>query len=180
MRRSIQQSHLYGFAYNSPFGTNGVGSLFAIFCEDLYCMAMAPTDVPAVGDRLYFRYPDALHFRHGFYTSWPGDGGAKVGRETSEVDLRAPVDVQEVVENIWRGSRWVAIRFSNPRDGKVLWTNYSRDDHVWMVPGSQPRPKAKAKTSPATQPGTSPVTSSAAPPPGPPGASSAATSSATE
>ena len=61
---------------------------------------MAPTDVPAVDDRLYFRYPDALHFRHRFYTSWPGrpgDGGAKVGRETSEVDLRAPVDVKKLL-----------------------------------------------------------------------------------
>ena len=99
--------------------------------------------MPRVGDWLRFRYPpaDGRRFKHCFYDDFPN--GRKVRATESRVSLHADIQCLEVREN-WilfhelalhkiRRGYFIAVRFVND-DGVELWTNFSRDDHAWLLP----------------------------------------------
>ena len=88
---------------------------------------------PAIGDHLRVRYPHGRRFTHRFYSSWPGNGGRRIGQNESYVDIWADIVVCDVREVHAHGYDWIAVQFWNPLDGVELWTNYSRGRHVWMV-----------------------------------------------
>ena len=103
-----------------------------------------PLYVPIVGVWLRFRYPPArrLRFKHCFYDDFPN--GRKVRATESRVSLHADIQCLEVRESwilfheIGREARtrrgyFIAVRFLND-DGLMLWTNFSRDDHAWLLP----------------------------------------------
>ena len=95
--------------------------------------------VPAVGDRLSFRYPDSRGFAHRFYSSWPGNDGHRVSQNETYVELHGEIVVREVKRVEAFGHEWVTVQFQNPFDGVDLWTSYSKGRQVWMVNGSTPR-----------------------------------------
>ena len=81
---------------------------------------------------------------HGFYDAFPN--GRKVRSWESSVDLHADIKVLEVRDaslgyapfyvswEAWnRRGYFIAVRFVND-DGVELWTNYSRDDFIWLLP----------------------------------------------
>ena len=98
---------------------------------------------PSVGDWLRFRHPpaDGRRFTHCFYDAFPN--GRNVRSRDSSVSLHANIQVLEVVYTwigytiiraAWnRRGYYIAVRFLN-NDGLMLWTNYSRDDHIWLLP----------------------------------------------
>ena len=92
-----------------------------------------PLYVPIVGVWLRFRYPPArrLRFKHCFYDDFPN--GRKVRATESSVSLHADIQCLEVREARIRRSYFIAVRFLND-DGRMLWTNFSRDDHAWLLP----------------------------------------------
>ena len=97
---------------------------------------------PGLGTRLKFRYPRARRFRHKFYTGWPGeDGSRQVKADESLVDLDSSIVVEAVstlhatpwINDADRGNaQFIAVMFTNT-DGRQLWTNYSKNAHIWMV-----------------------------------------------
>ena len=107
-------------------------------------MSGFPLYVPIVGDRVLSRYPPTrrLRFKHCFYDDFPN--GRKVRATESSVSLHADIQCLEVRES-WilfheigreariRWSYFIAFRFVND-DGLMLWTNFSRDDHAWLLP----------------------------------------------
>ena len=87
---------------------------------------------PTIGDALQFRHPNSQRFRHKFYDDFPN--GRQVPASASSVDLTTPITIDEMSEAIIGRAVYRAVRFTNPADGVQLWTNYSRDNHMWLVP----------------------------------------------
>ncbi len=107
--------------------------------------------VPIVGEWLRFRYPPACRLptspsathQHCFYDDFPN--GRKVRATESSVSLHADIQrlevrshwipFYEIRDGVARKRRgyFIAVRFVND-DGLMLRTNFSRDDHAWLLP----------------------------------------------
>ena len=114
-------------------GAGAVGTTLMIpFGVPVGCRPLA-TDIPSVGYRLHFRYPEARRFAHRFYTGPPGDPESiRVSTHTSRVDLHQAIDVEEVVGCQVGEHVIISVRFVNAADGTMLWTNAKRDQHWWV------------------------------------------------
>ena len=90
---------------------------------------------PMEGDVLSFRYSRSLDFKHSFYDNFPN--GRKVPCWVSFVDMNQPILVIQVRSSIKvsRGhpeASYIAVSFVNPVDDRELWTNYSRNEHIFL------------------------------------------------
>ena len=95
-------------------------------------VARLPVDAPIIDAELTFRYSNSRRFKHRFFDNFPN--GTKIPALSSAVDLAKPITVEDVRAAIIRGATYIAVRFTNPSDGRQLWTNYSRNGHIWMLP----------------------------------------------
>lgn len=95
---------------------------------------------PNSGDKFYFKTHD-----HAFYDDFPD--GIEVSADSYQVDYHAPISVisaRAATKNTYhhglgnRVFRYVAVSFRSG-SGDIIWTNFSRNGFVWMVPLSEPR-----------------------------------------
>ena len=83
-----------------------------------------------VGDVCEFLYPDGSWISHRFYTDFPY--GRRAPAFEPYVDMYGTLfEVLQVRSETFDGVEYVGVQFQ-ARNGMLLWTNFSKDDDVWL------------------------------------------------